>query len=144
LLVDRKFLILQPLLEEKENVLVKIGSLEDLKAIFQVEEFDYQEDIIFDKNPKMLYVPKDKLTFPLEIRPWQHGDYFYPLGGKGRQKLSDYFIDHKIDRFTKERIRLLSINGQIAWIIGHRSDERFKLTPQTKTYYRLRPLTVDL
>ena len=144
LLVDRKFLILQPLLEEKENVLVKIGSLEDLKAIFQVEEFDYQEDIIFDKNPKMLYVPKDKLTFPLEIRPWQYGDYFYPLGGKGRQKLSDYFIDHKIDRFTKERIRLLSINGQIAWIIGHRSDERFKLTPQTKKYYRLRPLTHKL
>lgn len=143
LLVDRDFLILQPTSKE-ENLTIEIESLNALKQYFEVEEYDYPSDMVFDKNPNVLYIPKEKLTFPLQIRPWQHGDYFYPLGGKGRQKLSDYFTDHKIDRFTKERIRLLCIDHQIAWIIGHRSDNRFKLTPQTEKYYRIRREICDL
>lgn len=143
LLIDRAFLILKPKMDEEPES-IEIRSLEGLQQYFHIEEFEYQQDIVFDKNPDLLYIPKEKLTFPLTIRSWQHGDFFYPLGGRGRQKLSDYFTDHKIDRFTKERIRLLSINDQIAWIIGHRSDERFKLTPQTKTYYRLQPSVIGL
>ena len=139
-LVDRDFYIVQPKPEE-ENQVVEIESIEALKPYFEVEEFEYQPDMIFDKNADVLYIPKEKLTFPLQIRPWRHGDYFCPLGGKGRQKLSNYFTDHKIDRFTKERIRLLCIDHQIAWIIGHRSDDRFKLTPQTEKYYRIRRVT---
>ena len=142
LLIDREFLILKPKMAEEKPESIEIRSSEDLQRYFHIEEFEYQQDMVFDKNPYLLYIPKEKLTFPLTIRSWQHGDFFYPLGGKGRQKLSDYFTDHKIDRFTKERIRLLSINDQIAWIIGHRSDERFKLTSQTKTYYRLQPLAI--
>ena len=137
LLVNRDFFLIQPKPEE-ENQVIEIESLDALKSYFEVEEYDYPSDMVFDKNPNVLYIPKEKLTFPLQIRPWQHGDYFYPLGGKGRQKLSDYFTDHKIDRFTKERIRLLCIDDQIAWIIGHRSDERYKLTPKTEKYYRIR------
>ena len=142
LLIDREFLILKPKMAEEKPESIEIRSSEDLQRYFHIEEFEYQQDMVFDKNPYLLYIPKEKLTFPLTIRSWQHGDFFYPLGGKGRQKLSDYFTDHKIDRFTKERIRLLNINDQIAWIIGHRSDERFKLTSQTKTYYRLQPLAI--
>jgi len=143
LLIDRDYLILQPRSEKKENVLAEIYSMADLKTYFHIEELEYQKDMVFSKNPDMFYIPKEKLTFPVHIRKWNHGDCFHPLGAPGRQKLSDYFTDHKIDRFTKERIRLLCINDQIAWIIGHRSDERFKLTPQTKTYYRLRPLALS-
>jgi tRNA(Ile)-lysidine synthase len=143
LLIDRESLIIQPRFEEEENVLAEIYSMADLKTYFIVEELEYQNDMVFSKNPNVFYIPKEKLTFPVLIRKWNPGDWFYPLGAPGSQKLSDYFTDHKIDRFTKERIRLLSINDQIAWIIGYRSDERFKLTPQTKMYYRLRPLTID-
>ena len=137
LLVDRDFIMIQPK-DDEENQVVEIESLDALKLYFEVEEFEYQKDITFDKNPCFFYIPKEKLTFSMKIRSWRHGDYFYPLGGKGRQKLSDYFTDHKIDRLAKNRIRFLCIDDQIAWIIGHRSDERFKLTPQTKTYYRIR------
>lgn len=143
LLVNRDFFLIQPKPEE-ENQVIEIESLDALKSYFDVEEFVYQPDMTFDKNADVLYIPKEKLTFPLQIRPWRHGDYFCPLGGKGRQKLSDYFTDHKIDRFTKERIRLLCIDHQIAWIIGHRSDNRFKLTPQTEKYYRIRREICDL
>lgn len=136
LLIDREFLIIKP---KKEEILdlIEINTFDDLKPYFHIEELEYQNNMVFDKNPNVLYIPKEKLTFPVLIRRWNPGDWFHPLGARGSQKLSDYFTDHKIDRFTKERIRLFCIGDHIAWIIGHRSDERFKVTPQTKTYYRI-------
>ena len=126
LLVDRDFFIIQPVAESDKKTIL-IDSLEELRRFFFVEEFDYQQDMDFDKNSDILYVPKEKLVFPLQIRPWQSGDFFYPLGAKGRQKVSDFFTDHKIDRFTKEQIRLLCSGDNILWIIGLRSDERWKV-----------------
>lgn len=136
LLVDREYLIIQPKPKENNSV-INIESIEVLKQYFEVEEFDYQPNMVFDKNPDILYISKEKLTFPLQIRPWQHGDFFYPLGGKGRQKLSDYFTDHKINRFDKKKIRLLCTDNQIIWIIGHRSDERWKVCKTDTRYYRI-------
>lgn len=136
LLIDRDFLFIQSKTNSEEHY-INIVSLEELSQYFQVEEFKYQKDITFEKNPDILYIPKDKLSFPLQIRPWHPGDYFYPLGAKGRQKLSDFFTDHKIDRFTKSQIRLLCSEDQIIWIIGWRSDERFKIKNDTLTYYKI-------
>lgn len=142
LLINRDFLIVQPK-EKTEDTAINIHNLEELRAFFDVKEFNYRPDMVFDKDSHILYLPKENLTFPLQIRSWQPGDYFYPLGAKGRQKLSDFFTDHKIDRFAKKRIRLLCINNQIAWIIGHRSDNRFKLTSHTQKYYLLKPHTIN-
>ncbi len=77
----------------------------------------------------------DKLKFPLEIRKWQQGDAFYPLGMKGRKKLSDFFIDKKLPISQKENIWLLISGGSIAWVIGQRIDERFKITNKTQKIY---------
>ena len=74
-----------------------------------------------------------KLTFPLHIRYWQHGDTFVPFGMKGMKKLSDFFIDRKIPKAKKNRIPLLcNGNGDILWVIGLRSDDRYKVTQDTK------------
>lgn len=137
LLVDRDFLIVKPKNEE-ENHIIEIENLENLKHYFKVEKFEYQQDMVFEKSPDTLYIPKEKLVFPLQIRPWQHGDFFYPLGGKGRQKLSDYFTDHKIDRFSKEKIRLLCSGDNILWIIGLRSDERWKVCKTSTECYQIK------
>ncbi len=77
----------------------------------------------------------DKLTFPLEIRKWQQGDSFYPLGMKGKKKLSDFFIDNKLPLNEKENTWLLTSGGHVAWIIGMRIDNRFKITAQTKKIF---------
>lgn len=75
----------------------------------------------------------DTLTFPLIIRNWQTGDYFYPLGmKKNKKKLSDYFTNQKFNAKQKQDCLLLISEGQIAWVIGHRLDERFKITSLTK------------
>ena len=136
LLVDRNFFIIHPVYESDKKI-ISIDSLEELKSYFLVEEFVYQQDTVFDKNPEILYIPKEKLTFPLQIRPWQSGDFFYPLGAKGRQKVSDFFTDHKIDRFTKEQIRLLCAGDNILWIIGLRSDERWKVRRSGTVCYKI-------
>lgn len=136
LLIDRDFLLIQPK-ANSEEACVNIVSQEELSQYFDIEEFEYQKDMVFEKNPDILYLPKDKLTFPLQIRSWRSGDYFYPLGTKGRQKLSDFFTDHKIDRFTKSEIRLLCSEDQIIWIIGWRSDERFKIQEKNTICYKI-------
>lgn len=143
LLVDRDYFLIQPI-KDTEKQTITICSLNALKQYFCVEEFEYQPDMAFDKSQDFLYIPKDKLTFPLQIRPWESGDYFYPLGAKGRQKLSDFFTDHKIDRFTKEKIRLLCSGDEIIWIIGWRSDERFKVQEKDSFCYKISKISLQL
>ncbi len=69
----------------------------------------------------------DKLQFPLELRPWQKGDYMTPLGMKGRKKVSDLLIDEKVPLFEKEKIFVLCSNQEIVWLMGLRISEKFKV-----------------
>jgi tRNA(Ile)-lysidine synthase len=83
-------------------------------------------------DPHLACIDSKKVTFPMTIRKWKDGDYFYPLGMKQRKKLSDYFIDNKYSKFDKENSFILESEGKIVWIIGDRIDDRFKITNSTK------------
>jgi len=72
-----------------------------------------------------------KLRFPLKVRHWKVGDFFYPLGMKQRKKISDFLVDKKIDRFEKENCLVVLSGKDIVCILGHRIDDRFKITSQT-------------
>jgi len=96
------------------------------------QKSDITNDYQVEKNKNVASFDFDKLSFPLTLRTWRHGDWFVPFGMKGRKKLSDYFRDQKIDSNKKEQIWLLCNGLDIIWMIGERTDNRYKITKSTE------------
>jgi tRNA(Ile)-lysidine synthase len=71
------------------------------------------------------------------IRNWQNGDKFFPLGMKGTKNISDFLNELKIESHKKKNQLLLMNGKKIVWVIGHRLDDRFKITKNTKNYLEL-------
>ncbi|MES2396165.1 MAG: tRNA lysidine(34) synthetase TilS, partial [Bacteroidota bacterium] len=111
----------------------KAIDLDNLKLSFKCEV--NLADTEIQKSSSIAYLDLEKLEFPLEIRKWQKGDVFYPFGMKGKKKLSDFFIDKKLSLNQKENAWLLTSKGKIAWVIGQRIDNRFKITEKTRKIY---------
>ena len=125
LLKDRDFLIL-----------TKIDFSTALETIFQIEENTSEikqpihlniENVIekSTENKQTIFVDKEELVFPLKLRKWQNGDFFYPKGMNGKKKLSKYFKDEKLSLIEKQNTWLLcNNNNSIIWVIGYRQDKR--------------------
>ncbi len=92
-----------------------------------------------NKDNNIAFFDHDKIKFPLILRHWRDGDYFFPMGMKGKKKkLSKYFKDLKINRFDKDKIWLIcNAEEEIIWIAGLREDERFKVSDTTKKIVQL-------
>ncbi|MDN3669727.1 tRNA lysidine(34) synthetase TilS [Echinicola jeungdonensis] len=98
----------------------------DLMVLREMDELD--------NNPHNAMLDRDKLKFPLLLRKWEEGDKFRPLGMRKFKKISDFLIDLKVPLIQKRKVRVLcTANGEIAWVMGYRVDDRFKLTSATNT-----------
>lgn len=137
LLKDRKYLIIKRFNERNfcQTIINDVNEFE--KHGFSVSYYDVFHQIEFEKDSRILYVDADKFRFPAILRPWQKGDYFFPLGMRGKKKLSDFFVDKKTDLFAKDEIKLLCVDNQIVWIVAQRADDRFKIDENTKHYYKI-------
>ena len=91
-----------------------------------------QVDKVLELSPNNLYVDFEKLVFPLKLRLWKDGDYFFPSGMKGKKKLSKFFKDEKLSLIAKEKVWVLLSENSILWVVGMRSDGRFKVDDKTK------------
>ncbi len=136
-LIDRNQIIITSLqnVSEELELLIEEGntviSLPD--GLLRMQLIDLDLTIMLqNKDPKTAYLDSGMLNYPLLCRRWIKGDYFYPLGLEHRQKLSDYFIDHKVALTTKEISWVLMAGEDIAWVIGQRIDQRYRLTEKTE------------
>lgn len=133
LLIDRRALIIEP--KMAREISIQFNSVYRLNVsnagikatIVPKEEFKLQ------KRSDLAQLDADKVDFPLTYRPWQPGDYFFPLGMSNKKKISDFLIDLKVDRFEKSRVMLLLSNNEVIWVLGHRIDDRYKVTEKTKS-----------
>ena len=102
-------------------------------------QFDKTSDFVIDKSPEVAQLDFIKLSFPLTLRHWRHGDRFHPLGMRGSKLLSDFFVDQKFTEYQKQNIWLLAAaDNDILWVVGYRIDDRFKIVNDTKTIFECR------
>lgn len=139
LVIDRHDLIIQEILEQ-DNKVYYINEI--------TEEFTKPVKLVFSwfsKSSGFKPIKKnnfgtfdaDKLNFPLELRKWQKGDSFYPFGMKGKKKLSDFFTDIKLSVIDKQEVWILTSENKIIWIVGHRTDNRFRVEETTKNILQI-------
>lgn len=131
-LVDRESIIIKE--NNNTNILLSYTIEKNTKSISEPLNLHFEivdeAKIIVEDN--LVCLDFEKLSFPLQIRKWQEGDSFQPLGMQGTKKLSDFFINQKYTLFQKEEQWLLTSKNEIVWIIGKRIDNRFKVTETTK------------
>ncbi len=129
---DRSELILAPEPESFEPVY-----LGEKTSGIQLPEGDYElvwqdNPAQLDKNPLHAQLDASRLVFPLEIRSWQEGDRFNPLGMTATKKISDFLIDIKMPLAKKQSVKVLVSGGEIAWVLGLRIADWAKCTPATQ------------
>jgi len=151
LLKDRDFLILSE--TEKSEKALRFEIQENISRISvpihlklkKVEiPFDTKNhqnkvfDELFHQKNNTISIDYDKIQFPLTIRKWQKGDFFFPIGLNGKKKVSKFFKDEKLSLIEKEKTWLLCSKNEIVWIIGKRLDNRFKVTKTTSTILKIK------
>ncbi len=132
------------LLKEEDNLIIQRNEERSLKENYILDAYgSYQTPfsiaietyegnqarIAFSDN--VAWIDASKVSFPFILRKWREGDFFQPLGMKGKKKLSDFFIDIKLNQFEKEAVWVLESNGQICWVVGKRLSNEVKISPQT-------------
>jgi len=145
LIVDRKQLIIsERSKDETDEIFIgretkTINFSEGALQIFKIDASVHN----VSADPNTASLDYEKLSFPLKLRKWQHGDSFFPLGMKHKKKVSDFMIDSKFPLNLKAKTHLLISGKDVAWVVGWRIDERFKISAGTTKVYCLKLLRDD-
>ena len=141
LLKNREYLVLSNLPEDGRKATLKIfegdESIETSLGTLTLEDVNAMGQSI----SQIVYVDKDLLKFPLTVRHWEKGDYFYPFGMQGKKKLSKFFKDEKYSALEKEKALVLCSKDNIVWVLNKRLDNRFKVTQDTQNILKISILT---
>lgn len=140
LIKDRDYLLIAPNPVNQEKLFYIEADCRKLNYPIHltIEPIERTSDFRYSTNPNVADFDLDKLEFPLILRHWQEGEYFQPLGMTGLKKLSDFFIDEKYSIPDKENAWILASGNQVAWIVGKRLDDRFKITSSTVRVLRIK------
>ena len=146
ILRNRKWLIISPLSDSNSVAYFIIEK--DTKAItFDEGELTITHGLKLSQistDANSCFFDEEKITYPLLLRKWKQGDYFYPIGMQnlaagrhGKKKLSRFFADLKLSLLEKEKVWVAESDKKIIWIAGYRMDDRFKITAKTANIVRL-------
>ena len=106
-------------------------------SVLHFERTDIDLIMEFGVPENIAQLDADKLEWPLTLRRWREGDRFVPFGMTGHKKVGDYLTDCKVPTVEKQRQFVLMSGGEIAWLVGRRIDDRFKLTSETENVLKI-------
>ena len=136
---NRNWLIISPVQNmQAQNILIEAA---DKRIHFeagelQIEKADaLQTKLTTDSSVAMLDAAE--ITFPLLLRKWKQGDYFYPLGMKKKKKINRFLTDQKLSLPQKENTWVIEMNKKIIWIAGIRIDDRFRVTDASEKIIKI-------
>ncbi len=138
ILRNRKWIIIAPLQQEAgKQYLVKE---EDNNIVFPkgtlvLAKQDQPGKISNDAN--LAQLDSRHIQYPLLLRKWKKGDYFYPLGMPHKKKIGRFLTDLKYSLTARENVWVLESNKKIIWVLGIRIDDRFKITASSRATLQL-------
>ncbi len=139
LIRDRTHYIITPKKNETEAEVVDV----DINVTYKLadnlclhtELIKNTSDFVIPKEKNFAALDYDKLKFPLKLRKWKEGDSFCPYGMIGNKKISDYLIDIKTPLHNKEDVLVLLSGDDIIWVVNHRPDNRYAISPSTRNIF---------
>ena len=119
---------------ETESPYFEFWSIDDMRisGLFSDLSLVDAELVSFSPGDRTAYLDLSLINFPLSVRRWQPGDRFTPFGMNGFKKISDFLIDEKIPVNVKDKVLVLLSGDTVIWVIGHRTDDRFRVTEKTE------------
>ena len=137
LVIDRESILVEPISTPMKPLIIpEPGNYRiDNQRLLKVESLS---DITISKTANCTTLDISKVQFPLTLRPVHEGDAFYPFGMEGHRLISDFLTDLKRSVLDKRRqLVVTDATGTIIWLAGLRTDNRFRVTPDTTTILRL-------
>ncbi|MDX2002159.1 MAG: tRNA lysidine(34) synthetase TilS [Chitinophagales bacterium] len=140
---DRRFYIISPVRQQQINQVV----VDNIKKRSKADGFQLKyhlksaKKVFVNPNPDYAFIDYGLLEFPLVLRRWKQGDYFYPQGmNRKKKKLSKFLMDLKLSLIEKEKVWVLVSGEKVVWVVGYRLDERFAIATDTKHVLEIRKM----
>ena len=128
----RHWLIVSPAAAAvSENIIIETGE-RTVSFAGGVLELNHSNKTKTTDDNRVANLDAKFVTYPLLLRRWKAGDYFYPLGMRKKKKVARFLIDQKLSKADKEKIWVLEMDQKIIWVVGYRIDDRFKIDGSTK------------
>ena len=139
-LKNRNWLIVAPLAqEEAAHILIEEGDgpVRFAEGELRLTRVDVKDLRTLDQGAGVALLDAGKIGYPLLLRRWKAGDYFYPLGMRKKKKVARLLIDARVSIAEKERVWVLEADKRLIWVVGRRIDDRWKIGPGTETVLRI-------
>ena len=138
--VDRGNIVISPISDE-DNCLISVQQGQQRaycsNAVLYFEVVDVDSLPTYNVPDNVALLDADKVEYPLSLRRWSEGDTFTPFGMTGRKKVSDFLIDGKVSMAEKSRQFVLLVGDEIAWLVGRRIADPYRITEITERVLRI-------
>ena len=131
---NRAWLLINPLSVQDNSIVLVEAGLREVQVNGFLLSFSSVDTLVApDQDPSHAFIDARYVQYPLIVRKWKNGDYFYPLGMKKKKKVARFLTDLKLSKVEKENQWVVESNKKIIWVIGRRIDDRVKLRDSTRS-----------